>query len=109
MVRAQAKAIAAELGLGFLAVGFDPKWRVEDVPIMPKGRYHIMREYMPKRGSLGHDMMFRSTTIQVGIAAAAILSIQSDHLLLQTGSSCIVLCFVSSAFCHAEGAQAAVR
>lgn len=25
----------------------------------------IMREYMPKVGTLGHDMMFRSTTIQV--------------------------------------------
>ena len=37
----QAKAIAAELGIGFLAVGFDPKWRVEDVPIMPKGRYRL--------------------------------------------------------------------
>ena len=35
----QAKTIAAELGVGFLALGFDPKWRVKDVPIMPKDRY----------------------------------------------------------------------
>lgn len=27
----------------------------------------IMREYMPKRGTLGHDMMFRSCTIQVRV------------------------------------------
>ena len=36
---AQAKTIAAELGVGFLALGFDPKWRVADVPMMPKERY----------------------------------------------------------------------
>ncbi len=29
-------------------------------------RYKIMREYMPKRGALGTDMMFRSCTVQVG-------------------------------------------
>lgn len=35
----QVKTIAEELGLAFLGIGFDPKWRVEDVPIMPKNRY----------------------------------------------------------------------
>ncbi|KAK9806992.1 hypothetical protein WJX72_009829 [[Myrmecia] bisecta] len=63
----QVKTIAAEMGVAFLGLGFDPKWRVADVPIMPKQRYRIMREYMPTRGTLGHDMMFRSCTIQVNI------------------------------------------
>jgi hypothetical protein len=27
--------------------------------------HRVMADYMPKVGSLGHDMMFRSTTIQV--------------------------------------------
>jgi glutamate--cysteine ligase len=31
---------------------------------MPKGRYGIMRAYMPKKGSLGLDMMLRTCTIQ---------------------------------------------
>jgi glutamate--cysteine ligase len=43
--------------LGFFGMGFQPKWRREDMPWMPKGRYKIMREYMPKVGSLGLDMM----------------------------------------------------
>ena len=47
MSLAQAKTIAAELGVGFLAVGFDPKWRVEDVPIMPKGRYRWAVTLLP--------------------------------------------------------------
>ncbi|DBA66208.1 TPA: Glutamate--cysteine ligase B, chloroplastic [Trebouxia sp. C0005] len=63
----QIKTMAQELGIAFLTTGFDPKWAVKDVPIMPKNRYRIMREYMPKVGTLGHDMMFRSTTIQVNI------------------------------------------
>eukprot|EP00887_Chlorella_sp_A99_P007182 scaffold2.g7182.t1 len=50
-------SISEEMGIGFLGVGFDPKWHFEDVPRMPKQRYKIMREYMPTRGSLGLDMM----------------------------------------------------
>ncbi|KAI3887247.1 hypothetical protein MKX03_023457 [Papaver bracteatum] len=63
----QVKAVAEELGVGFLGTGFQPKWRREDIPIMPKGRYEIMRNYMPKVGSLGLDMMFRTCTVQVNL------------------------------------------
>lgn len=31
--------MANELGIAFLTTGFDPKWSVKDVPIMPKNRY----------------------------------------------------------------------
>ena len=31
---------------------------------MPKGRYRIMRDYMPKVGRYGLDMMFRTCTVQ---------------------------------------------
>ena len=34
---------------------------------MPKSRYEIMKRYMPKVGSQGHDMMFRTCTIQVNL------------------------------------------
>lgn len=51
--------------MGFLGLGFQPKWGVADTPVMPKGRYEIMRNYMPTVGSMGLDMMFRTTTIQV--------------------------------------------
>ncbi|CAG9466397.1 unnamed protein product [Pedinophyceae sp. YPF-701] len=63
----QVKAIAEEMGVGFLGIGFDPKWDIPDVPIMPKGRYNIMMNYMPKVGSLGLDMMFRSCTVQTNL------------------------------------------
>lgn len=60
----EAKTVAAELGLGFLGLGFTPEWTRADVPVMPKGRYKIMRAYMPKVGSMGLDMMFRTCTVQ---------------------------------------------
>ena len=67
----QVKEVAAELGIGLIGLGFDPKWRREDVPWMPKGRYKIMRDYMPKRGGLGLDMMLRTCTVQVNLDYAS--------------------------------------
>jgi glutamate--cysteine ligase len=35
--------------------------------MMPKDRYNIMKAYMPKVGTLGHQMMFRSCTVQTNL------------------------------------------
>jgi glutamate--cysteine ligase len=64
---AKCAAVAEPMGLGFLGMGFQPKWRRDEMPWMPKGRYKIMREYMPKVGSLGLDMMTRTCTVQVNL------------------------------------------
>lgn len=63
----QVKAICEELGTGFLGVGFDPKWKIDQIPVMPKGRYSLMKAYMPTVGSMGLDMMFRTCTVQVNL------------------------------------------
>eukprot|EP00271_Cylindrocystis_brebissonii_P007545 TRINITY_DN21110_c0_g1_i1.p1 TRINITY_DN21110_c0_g1~~TRINITY_DN21110_c0_g1_i1.p1 ORF type:complete len:524 (+),score=72.10 TRINITY_DN21110_c0_g1_i1:223-1794(+) len=63
----QVKAVAEEMGIGFVGLGFNPKNAIKDIPIMPKGRYEIMRNYMPKVGTLGLEMMFRTCTIQVNL------------------------------------------
>jgi glutamate--cysteine ligase len=63
----EVKVVADELGLGFLGLGFTPLWRRDEVPVMPKGRYKIMRQYMPKVGGLGLDMMFRTCTVQANL------------------------------------------
>ena len=67
----EAKAVAGELGLGFLALGHAPEWRREQIPAMPKGRYKIMSAYMPKVGGLGLDMMFRTCTVQANLDFAS--------------------------------------
>ncbi|MGU3456613.1 glutamate--cysteine ligase [Brevundimonas sp. M1A4_2e] len=63
----EVKQVADQLNLGFLGLGFDPLWRREDIPVMPKGRYDVMRAYMPKKGKLGLDMMLRTCTIQANL------------------------------------------
>jgi glutamate--cysteine ligase len=61
---AETREVGEALGLGFAGIGFTPTWRREDVFVMPKGRYDIMRAYMPTRGRLGLDMMLRTCTVQ---------------------------------------------
>ncbi|MCW8916612.1 MAG: glutamate--cysteine ligase [Magnetovibrio sp.] len=63
----QVKAVAAEMGIGFLGIGYQPKWSRESMPWMPKNRYAIMQKYMPKRGNLGLDMMQSTCTVQVNL------------------------------------------
>jgi len=63
----EVKTVADELQLGFLGMGFQPKWRRDEMPWMPKGRYAIMRRYMPLKGNLGLDMMTRTCTVQVNL------------------------------------------
>ena len=64
---AQVREVGDEMGVGFLGLGFSPKWTLKETPIMPKGRYQIMKRYMPTRGQHGLDMMFRSCTVQVNL------------------------------------------
>src|SRR3954468_7424054 len=67
----QAKAIGEKLGLCFLGLGMWPDKTRAELPVMPKGRYAIMLNYMPKVGTLGLDMMLRTCTIQVNLDYAS--------------------------------------
>ncbi len=64
---AQVRQVADPLGIGFLGLGMSPKWKLAETPVMPKSRYKIMAAYMPKVGSHGLDMMFRTCTVQVNL------------------------------------------
>lgn len=63
----QVLAVGRDLGLGFLCLGFAPDWRLADMPKMPKRRYAVMTGYMPKVGSRGLDMMYRTCTVQTNL------------------------------------------
>jgi glutamate--cysteine ligase len=67
----QVRAVAAELRLGFAPLGFHPVATRAEMPWMPKGRYAIMRRYMPLVGSMGLDMMTRTCTVQVNLDYAS--------------------------------------
>src|SRR6059036_257079 len=64
---AQVREIATPLGIGFLGLGMTPSWSRAQIPVMPKGRYNIMTNYMPKVGRYGHDMMYRTCTVQTNV------------------------------------------
>ena len=61
------KDIADTLGVGFIGLGAAPIWAYEDMPLMPKGRYRLMRDYMDRVGTMGKSMMFRTCTVQVNL------------------------------------------
>jgi glutamate--cysteine ligase len=63
----EVKEVANEIGAAYMGLGFAPEWTREDTHWMPKGRYKIMREYMPKKGKLGLDMMLRTCTVQTNL------------------------------------------
>src|SRR5699024_326350 len=54
---AEVKEVCDPLGIGMLGMGFAPTWTREEMHWMPKGRYDVMKRYMPTKGKLGLDMM----------------------------------------------------
>jgi glutamate--cysteine ligase len=68
---AQAAEVARPFGIGFLWLGMAPTWSRADMPTMPKGRYRIMTGYMPKAGTHGLDMMYRTCTVQTNLDFAS--------------------------------------
>jgi len=63
----ETRAVAEPMGAAFLGLGFSPIWSFDETPMMPKGRYGIMKAYMEKVGRLGRQMMFRSCTVQTNL------------------------------------------
>jgi glutamate--cysteine ligase len=64
---AQLREVARPLGIGFLGLGMTPKWKRDEIPVMPKQRYKIMTRYMPQVGKYGLDMMYRTCTVQANL------------------------------------------
>src|SRR5258708_4196042 len=63
----QTRTVADMIGAGVIGIGFAPTWSMDETHQMPKGRYQIMRRYMPKVGGYGLEMMFRTCTVQVNL------------------------------------------
>ncbi len=68
---AEVKAVADDIGVGFIGLGVAPHWTHQDMPLMPKGRYKLMDGYMKKVGALGTQMMRRTCTVQVNLDFAS--------------------------------------
>ena len=68
---AEVEAVAADIGAGFIGLGAAPIWGQNDMPMMPKGRYRLMTDYMGRVGTLGTQMMYRTCTVQVNLDFAS--------------------------------------
>ena len=64
---AEVKAAADALGLRLVALGYRPFGTTADMPWMPKSRYVAMRQTLPERGRLAHNMMLMTSTGQVSL------------------------------------------
>ena len=63
----QLHEVARPFGIGFLGIGMTPTWTRADMPRMPKGRYRMMTRYLPRVGTLGLDMMYRTCSVQANL------------------------------------------
>ncbi|MEE2944516.1 MAG: glutamate--cysteine ligase [Pseudomonadota bacterium] len=61
------KDIADKIGVKFIGLGAAPIWTHDQMPVMPKGRYKLMTEYMDRVGTMGKSMMYRTCTVQVNL------------------------------------------
>ncbi|MAR79035.1 MAG: glutamate--cysteine ligase [Rhodospirillaceae bacterium] len=96
----QLKSVSEKMGIGFIGIGFHPKLRVDEVPLMPKSRYKIMKEYMPLKGKHGLDMMFRTCTVQTNLDFSSEVDMVKKMrvaLALQPLSTAL---FANSPFCE---------
>lgn len=67
----EVRALADPLGIGFMGIGAAPQWSGPDMPVMPKGRYRLMTDYMGRVGTHGTQMMYRTCTVQVNLDYAS--------------------------------------
>lgn len=63
----EVKAVADDIGAGFIGLGAAPVWTHDEMPAMPKGRYRLMTDYMDRVGTHGTQMMYRTCTVQVNL------------------------------------------
>ena len=68
---AEVTEVATPLGIRFMGIGAAPEWRHDQMPVMPKGRYRLMTDYMGRVGTHGTQMMYRTCTVQVNLDYAS--------------------------------------
>lgn len=98
----QIREVNKDLGVAMIGIGFHPSLRREDAPWMPKGRYKIMREYMPKKGSKGLDMMLRTCTVQVNLDFASEADMARKMRIGMALQPIVTALFANSPFCEGE-------
>lgn len=90
--------VCKNLNIQFMGMGALPKWEIIDLPLMPKERYKIMSQYMPKVGKNGLDMMLRTTTIQANFDFASEEDMVKKFRVAQSIQPLIIALYANSPF-----------
>ncbi|MEO0358825.1 MAG: glutamate-cysteine ligase family protein, partial [Pseudomonadota bacterium] len=64
---AEVRDVSDKIGVKFIGLGAAPEWSHAEMPLMPKGRYKLMNNYMEQVGTMGTAMMRRTCTVQVNL------------------------------------------
>ncbi|SRR6266571_1250146 len=64
---AEVDDLSRPLGIAWLGLGLQPFSPLDEIPWIPKARYAIMREYLPRRGSRAPVMMKQTACMQVNL------------------------------------------
>jgi glutamate--cysteine ligase len=99
---ATVREIAEPMGIRFLGIGGSPKWTLAETPVMPKSRYEIMSRYMPKVGTKGLDMMYRTCTIQVNLDFSSEADMRKKMRVSMKLQSLATALFASSPFTESK-------
>ena len=67
----EVRSLAEPMGVRFMGIGAAPEWSGAQMPVMPKGRYRLMTDYMGRVGTHGTQMMYRTCTVQVNLDYAS--------------------------------------
>ena len=67
----EVRTLAEPMGVRFMGIGAAPEWGHAQMPVMPKGRYRLMTDYMGRVGTHGTQMMYRTSTVQVNLDYAS--------------------------------------
>lgn len=100
-------AVAEPMGIAWIACGFHPFARRDEIDVMPKGRYDVMRAYLPTRGELALDMMLRTCTVQANFDYKDEQQCGRRLRLMMGVSALITALFANSPY--KEGRYAGVR
>ncbi len=90
--------VAGPMGIEFFMMGFHPLAYRGDISWVPKERYAIMQQYMPKRGSRGLDMMLRTCTVQANLDYADEVDMVNSFQMALSVSPIVTALFAASPF-----------
>jgi glutamate--cysteine ligase len=102
-------AVAEPMGVAWIACGFHPFAKREEIDWMPKGRYAVMRAYLPTRGDGATDMMLRTCTVQANFDYRDEAQCGRRLRLMLGVSSLITALFANSPFEEGKSTKLASR